>query len=228
MASVARSTHVLVVDDEPMVREVLTRYLTREGFTVSAAGDGHQALEMIRGNVPDVILLDLMLPRLSGLDVLRTVRMDGDVPVIILSAKASEQERIQGLQLGADDYVVKPYSPGEVVARVHAVLRRTSPAGGRLAFDELEIDPARREVMRDGRVVHTTRKEFELLHMLASNPGQVFSRPQLLESVWGYVWTGATDTVTVHVRRLRAKIEPDPSQPRRLITVHGVGYRFDP
>ena len=228
MASAAQALRVLVVDDEPMVREVLTRYLTREGFTVSGAGDGHQALEAIRGEPPDVILLDLMLPRLSGLDVLRTVRMDGDLPVIILSAKATEQERIQGLQLGADDYVVKPYSPGEVVARVHAVLRRTAPAGGRLTFDGLEIDPARREVTRDGEVVHTTRKEFELLHLLASNPGQVFSRPQLLETVWGYVWTGATDTVTVHVRRLRAKIEPDPSQPQRLITVHGVGYRFDP
>lgn len=228
MASAAHASRVLVVDDEPMVRDVLTRYLTREGFTVSAAADGHEALEMIRRDAPDVILLDLMLPRLSGLDVLRTVRMDGDVPVIILSAKASEHERIQGLQLGADDYVVKPYSPGEVVARVHAVLRRSSPADGRLAFDELEIDPARREVVRAGRVVHTTRKEFELLHMLASNPGQVFSRPQLLESVWGYMWTGATDTVTVHVRRLRAKIELDPSKPRRLVTVHGVGYRFDP
>jgi two-component system response regulator ResD len=228
MASAAQAVRVLVVDDEPMVRDVLTRYLTREGFAVTGAADGYRALEAIRDGSPDVILLDLMLPRLSGLDVLRTVRMDGNVPVIILSAKASEQERIQGLQLGADDYVVKPYSPGEVVARVHAVLRRTAPADGRLTFGELEIDPARREVVRDGEVVHTTRKEFELLHLLASNPGQVFSRPQLLESVWGYVWTGATDTVTVHVRRLRAKIELDPSQPRRLITVHGVGYRFDP
>ncbi len=228
MASAAQAVRVLVVDDEPMVRDVLTRYLSREGFHVTGAADGHQALEAIRDGAPDVILLDLMLPRLSGLDVLRTLRMEGNVPVIILSAKATEQERIQGLQLGADDYVVKPYSPGEVVARVHAVLRRTSPADGRLAFDELEIDPARREVVRNGEVVHTTRKEFELLHLLASNPGQVFSRPQLLESVWGYVWTGATDTVTVHVRRLRAKIELDPSQPRRLITVHGVGYRFDP
>ena len=228
MASAAQSVRVLVVDDEPMVRDVLTRYLIREGFQVTGAADGHQALEAIRDGSPHVILLDLMLPRLSGLDVLRTVRKDGNVPVIILSAKASEQERIQGLQLGADDYVVKPYSPGEVVARVHAVLRRTAPAGGRLAFDGLEIDPARREVVRAGEVVHTTRKEFELLHLLASNPGQVFSRPQLLESVWGYVWTGATDTVTVHVRRLRAKIEIDPSRPRRLITVHGVGYRFDP
>jgi len=219
---------VLVVDDEPMVRDVLSRYLTREGFAVSAAADGHEALEMIRSDAPDVILLDLMLPRLSGLDVLRTVRMDGDLPIIILSAKATEQERIQGLQLGADDYVVKPYSPGEVVARVHAVLRRTAPSGGRLTFDGLEIDPARREVTRDGEVVHTTRKEFELLHLLVRHPGQVFSRRQLLERVWEDSWAGATDTVTVHIRRLRAKVELEPSAPRHLVTVHGVGYRFDP
>ena len=221
------ATRVLVVDDEPVVRDVLTRYLRREGFEVTGAADGHEALTAIRHEQPDVILLDLMLPRLSGLEVLRTVRLDGDVPVIILSAKSSEQERIQGLQLGADDYVVKPYSPGEVVARVHAVLRRTLPASGRLVFGELEIDPARREVLRGGQPVHTTRKEFELLHLLASHAGQVFSREQLLESVWGYVWTGATDTVTVHVRRLRAKIERDPSNPVLLVTIHGVGYRFD-
>jgi DNA-binding response OmpR family regulator len=221
------ATRVLVVDDEPVVRDVLTRYLRREGFEVTGAADGHEALTAIRHEQPDVILLDLMLPRLSGLEVLRTVRLDGDVPVIILSAKSSEQERIQGLQLGADDYVVKPYSPGEVVARVHAVLRRTLPANGRLVFGELEIDPTRREVLRDGEAVHTTRKEFELLHLLASHAGQVFSREQLLESVWGYVWTGATDTVTVHVRRLRAKIERDPSNPVLLVTIHGVGYRFD-
>ncbi len=223
----APAPRVLVVDDEPVARDVLARYLRREGFEVSGAADGHEALTAIRAEQPDVILLDLMLPRLSGLEVLRTVRLDGDVPVIILSAKSSEQERIQGLQLGADDYVVKPYSPSEVVARVHAVLRRTLPASGRLVFGELEIDPARREVLRDGEPVHTTRKEFELLHLLASHPGQVFSREQLLESVWGYVWTGATDTVTVHVRRLRAKIERDPSSPVLLVTIHGVGYRFD-
>ncbi len=227
MALLQPAHRVLVVDDEPVVCDVLSRYLSREGFEVTSAGDGHEALRAIERTSPDVILLDLMLPRLSGLDVLRAVRLDGDVPVIILSAKASENERIQGLQLGADDYVVKPYSPGEVVARVHAVLRRTAGSGSRLVFDELEIDPARREVLRDGTAIHTTRKEFELLHLLASHPGQVFTRPQLLESVWGYVWTGATDTVTVHVRRLRAKIEHDPSRPQRLVTVHGVGYRFD-
>jgi two-component system, OmpR family, response regulator ResD len=219
---------VLVVDDEPVVRDVLTRYLTHEGFEVDAAADGHAALSAIEARAPSVIVLDLMLPKLSGIELLRLVRLESTVPVIILSAKVSERERIAGLELGADDYVTKPYSPGEVVARVRAVLRR---AGGEaqapLEFGELAIDPARREVTRAGTVVHTTRKEFDLLLMLASNPGRVFTRGELVESVWGYVWTGDTETVTVHVRRLRAKIEDDPSQPRRLVTVHGVGYRFE-
>ena len=219
---------VLVVDDEPVVRDVLTRYLTHEGFEVDAAADGHAALCAIEARAPSVIVLDLMLPRLSGLELLRLVRLESTVPVIILSAKVSERERIAGLELGADDYVTKPYSPGEVVARVRAVLRRTSGGSAApLEFDELAIDPVRREVTRAGEVVHTTRKEFDLLFMLASNPGRVFTRAELVESVWGYVWTGDTETVTVHVRRLRAKIEADPSRPRRLVTVHGVGYRFE-
>jgi DNA-binding response OmpR family regulator len=219
---------VLVVDDEPVVRDVLTRYLTHEGFEVDAAADGHAALCAIEARAPSVIVLDLMLPRLSGLELLRLVRLESTVPVIILSAKVSERERIAGLELGADDYVTKPYSPGEVVARVRAVLRRTGGGSAApLEFGELAIDPVRREVRRAGEVVHTTRKEFDLLFMLASNPGRVFTRAELVESVWGYVWTGDTETVTVHVRRLRAKIEADPSQPRRLVTVHGVGYRFE-
>jgi DNA-binding response OmpR family regulator len=219
---------VLVVDDEPVVRDVLTRYLTHEGFEVDAAADGHAALCAIEARAPSVIVLDLMLPRLSGLELLRLVRLESTVPVIILSAKVSERERIAGLELGADDYVTKPYSPGEVVARVRAVLRRTGGEGAvPLEFGELAIDPVRREVTRAGEVVHTTRKEFDLIFMLASNPGRVFTRAELVESVWGYVWTGDTETVTVHVRRLRAKIEDDPSRPRRLVTVHGVGYRFE-
>ena len=175
-----------------------------------------------------MIVLDLMLPRISGLELLRLVRLESQVPVIILSARVSERERIAGLELGADDYVTKPYSPGEVVARVRAVLRRSGAGGDApLVFGDLSIDPARREVTRAGDVVHTTRKEFDLLLLLASSPGRVFTRSELVESVWGYVWTGDTETVTVHVRRLRAKIEADPSRPRRLVTVHGVGYRFD-
>ena len=224
----ASPPRVLVVDDEPIVRDVLTRYLTHEGFEVAAAADGHEALRAIEEGSPNVIVLDLMLPKLSGLELLRLVRLESTVPVIILSAKVSERDRIAGLELGADDYVVKPYSPGEVVARVRAVLRRAGPDGrSRLEFDALTIDPVRREVTHAGEVVHTTRKEFELLHLLASHPGRVFTRSELVESVWGYVWSGDTETVTVHIRRLRAKIETDPSSPRRLVTVHGVGYRFD-
>jgi two-component system, OmpR family, response regulator ResD len=224
----ASPPRVLVVDDEPIVRDVLTRYLAHEGFEVDSAADGHAALRAIEGRPPNVIVLDLMLPKLSGLELLRLVRLESSVPVIILSAKVSERDRIAGLELGADDYVVKPYSPGEVVARVRAVLRRAGPDGrARLEFGELAVDPVRREVTRDGEVVHTTRKEFELLHLLASHPGRVFTRSELVESVWGYVWSGDTETVTVHIRRLRAKIEADPSAPRRLVTVHGVGYRFE-
>jgi DNA-binding response OmpR family regulator len=221
---------ILVVDDEPVVRDVLSRYLTREGFAVSEAADGEQALAAIRRDGPHAVVLDLMLPRLSGLDVLKLARMETDVPVIILSARASEGERVDGLRLGADDYIVKPYSPREVVERVRAVLRRAArrQCARRVEYDGLVVDGERREVLRGGRVVHTTRKEFGLLHLLACNPGRAFTRSALLEDVWGYAWTGASDTVTVHVRRLRSKIEADPARPRHLVTVHGVGYRFDP
>jgi DNA-binding response OmpR family regulator len=221
--------NVLVVDDEPVVRDVLSRYLSREGYAVSQAADGEEALMSIRSAAPSVVVLDLMLPRLSGLDVLKLVRMESDLPVIILSARASEEERIAGLKHGADDYIVKPYSPREVVERVRAVLRRADghhPAR-RVECGELVIDGERREVLRGGESVHTTRKEFELLHVLACNPGRTFSRTTLLEQVWGYAWAGPTDTVTVHVRRLRTKIEADPSDPRHLVTVYGVGYRFE-
>ncbi len=229
MASTAAPPRVLVVDDEPVVRDVLTRYLAHEGFEVHAAADGHAALTAIEAQPPSVIVLDLMLPKLSGLELLRLVRLESSVPVIILSAKVSERERIAGLELGADDYVTKPYSPREVVARVRAVLRRgAGEPRAPLEFDDLVIDPVRREVSRAGEVVRTTRKEFDLLLCLASTPGRVYTRAELVESVWGYVWSGDTETVTVHVRRLRAKIEADPSKPRRLVTVHGVGYRFEP
>jgi DNA-binding response OmpR family regulator len=230
MAVSAASGNVLVVDDEPIVRDVLGRYLAREGFTVLEAADGEQALAVIRGDAPQAVVLDLMLPKLSGLDVLKLVRLESDVPIIILSARASEHERISGLQLGADDYVVKPYSPREVVERVRAVLRRSAgqPGAQRVEHGDLVVDGDRREVTLAGRIVHTTRREFEVLHLLASNPGRTFSRQELLEQLWGYTWTGPTDTVTVHVRRLRSKIESEPSRPRHLVTVHGVGYRFDP
>lgn len=221
---------VLVVDDEPVVRDVLGRYLAREGFAVREAEDGESALAAIRSDAPQVVVLDLMLPRLSGLDVLKLVRLESDLPVIILSARVSEEERVAGLRLGADDYIVKPYSPREVVERVRAVLRRADGNGARrrIVAGDLVIDGERRVVTRGGDAAHTTRREFELLYLLASTPGRTYSRASLLEEVWGYEWTGPTDTVTVHVRRLRQKIEADPSDPRHLVTVYGVGYRFEP
>jgi len=222
--------NVLLVDDEPVVRDVLGRYFTREGFSVTEAADGEDALAAIRAHPPHAVVLDLMLPRLSGLDVLKLLRIETDVPVVILSARASEDERIAGLRLGADDYVVKPYSPQEVVERVRAVLRRSAGRGRPrvVSHGRIVIDGERRELRSGGVPVHTTRKEFDLLHLLASDSGRAFSRAELLEEVWGYGWPGPGDTVTVHVRRIREKIEPDPSRPRHLVTVRGVGYRFDP
>jgi DNA-binding response OmpR family regulator len=231
MQGAAAAGSVLVVDDEPVVRDVLGRYFAREGFSVLEAADGEDALAAIREHRPDAVVLDLMLPRLSGLDVLKLVRLETDVPVVILSARASEDERIAGLRLGADDYVVKPYAPREVVERVRAVLRRTTgsrAASSSVEFGDVVVDGERRELRRADEVVHTTRKEFELLHLLACNPGRTFPRSALLEEVWGYSWAGPGDTVTVHMRRIREKVEPSPSQPRHLITVRGVGYRFDP
>jgi DNA-binding response OmpR family regulator len=228
--STAHAANVLVVDDEPVVRDVLGRYLTREGFAVQEAEDGESALAAIRSDAPQVVVLDLMLPRLSGLDVLKLVRLESDLPVIILSARVSEEERVAGLRLGADDYIVKPYSPREVVERVRAVLRRAEGHTSRrlVVAGDLVIDGERRQVTRAGESAHTTRREFELLYLLASNPGRTYTRAALVEEVWGYAWTGPTDTVTVHVRRLRRKIEVDPSHPRHLVTVYGVGYRFEP
>jgi DNA-binding response OmpR family regulator len=231
--------HVLVVDDDPIVRDVLSRYLTREGFAVRAAGDGVAALDAFDEARPDIVLLDLMLPRLDGLEVFRRMRGAGrPVPVIMVSAKGEETDRLIGLELGADDYVTKPFSPKEVVARVRAVLRRIGepavraevPEPARLEFDrgELVIDATSREVLRQGRPVRLTRKEFDVLHHMAAQAGVVFDRMTLLEEVWDFAWDGDPSTVTVHVRRLREKIEDDPSSPRHLVTVWGVGYRFDP
>jgi DNA-binding response OmpR family regulator len=227
---------VLVVDDEPIVREVLSRYLAREGFEVEAAEDGERALSAVERARPDVVILDLMLPRLDGLEVFRRMResMPSSFPaVIMLTAKGEETDRIVGLELGADDYVTKPFSPREMVARVRAVLRRTTGPAAEgpappMRFRDLEIDSERRVVRVRGETVHLTRKEFELLHLLASNPGVVFTRLHLLEQVWDFAWEGDSSTVTVHIRRLREKIEADPSRPRHLVTVWGVGYRFEP
>jgi len=228
----APPSRVLVVDDEPMVREVLARYLEKEGFEVQTAEDGESALAAFEASPPDLVLLDLMLPRIDGLEVFRRMRERTRSPVIMLTAKGEETDRVVGLELGADDYVTKPFSPREVVARVRAVLRRTAGQAQAtpdvVTFGNLTIDGPRREVRRGDGPVHLTRKEFDLLSLLASNPGRTFTRAELLDEVWDFAWDGDTATVTVHIRRLREKIEEDPSNPAHLVTVWGVGYRFEP
>lgn len=220
----------MVVDDEPMVREVLARYLEREGFTVDVAEDGEAALVSFAASRPDLVLLDLMLPRVDGLEVFRRMRAGASTAVIMLTARGEETDRVVGLELGADDYVTKPFSPREVVARVRAVLRRSATGADEdiIVAGDLELDGSRREARRGGELIRLTRKEFDLLFLLASHRRRVFSRAELVEQVWDFAWVGDTATVTVHVRRLREKIEDDPSEPRHLITVWGVGYRFDP
>jgi two-component system response regulator ResD len=222
---------VLIVDDEPNIREVVGLYLRRDGHNVVSAADGEEALEVFRENEPDLVVLDLMLPKISGLELCRRMRADRRVPLIMLTARGEEEERIVGLSLGADDYVVKPFSPRELVARVAAVLRRVEESSGDvdqkvLSFDGLRIDPNTREILVRGKPATLTAREFDLLHHLASSPGRVYTRDQLMELVWGYTFSADTSTVTVHVRRLREKVEPDPARPRYLQTVWGVGYKF--
>jgi DNA-binding response OmpR family regulator len=223
---------VLVVDDEPNIREVVGLYLRRDGHAVVLAGDGDEALRLYQQAQPDLVVLDLMLPGLSGLEVCRRLQASRRVPLIMLTAKGEEEDRIVGLGVGADDYVVKPFSPRELAARVEAVLRRVnetqtvSEVEKVLVFDELEIDPNTREVTVRGEPVVLTAREFDLLYHLACQPKRVFTRDQLMEAVWGYTFAAETSTVTVHIRRLREKIEADPTQPRYLQTVWGVGYRF--
>ena len=225
---------VLVVDDEPVVCDVLTRYLEREGFEVDIAADGDDALARFEATHPDLVVLDLMLPRRDGFEVFREIRRRSASPVIMLTARGEVTDRVVGLETGADDYISKPFSPSEVAARVRAVLRRSRQTGGGkreaalLRFGDLEIKPLKREVRVGGSPVQLTPKEFEVLHFLASHAGVVFSRYQLLDELWDVAFGGDPSTVTVHVRRLREKVERDPSSPRHLITVWGAGYRFDP
>ncbi len=222
---------ILVVDDEPMVREVLVSYLERDGYAVDEAADGQGALELAKTTKPDLILLDVMLPELDGFAVLTRIRQDSSVPVILLTARSEEPDRIVGLELGADDYVVKPFSPREVVARVRSVLRRThsSPIEDRLEFDGLVVDGSSREVRVLGEPVELTPMEFDLLAYLAASPRTARSRSNLLENVWdSSPEYQDPSTVTVHVARLRQKIEKDPDAPRWVTTVRGVGYRFEP
>jgi DNA-binding response OmpR family regulator len=224
---------VLVVDDEPTIAEVVARYLERAGYRTRIAADGVQAVQDAASDRPDLVVLDLMLPGIDGLEVMRRLReQDRErIAVILLTAKGEEADRVIGLRLGADDYVVKPFSPAELVARVDAVLRRidTSPAQEEsIESDGLKIDPTARRVYVRDEEVQLTQREFDVLLFLARHPGQVFSRNQLMDAVWQYSFYTDTSTVTVHIRRLRAKIEADPRQPRHIQTVWGVGYRFQP
>jgi two-component system response regulator ResD len=222
---------VLVVDDEPTLREVVVRYLEREGYHALEAGDGEHAEALMRSEHPDLVILDLMLPGTDGLELCRRIRARSSLPVIMLTARGEETDRIVGLELGADDYVTKPFSPRELVARVRTVLRRAAQLSEPLEvvqYADLVLDSASREVRKGGRNVKLTAKEFDLLWFLATHPRRVFSREHLMASVWGYHAAFDTGTVTVHIRRRRAKIEDDAARPRHIETVWGVGYRFSP
>ncbi len=224
---------ILVVEDEPMVAEVVERYLRRDGHEVRIVGDGREALDAFEAFDPALLVLDVMLPGLDGLEICRRVRARSQAPIIMLTARGDEQDKLAGLELGADDYVTKPFSPRELAARVAAVLRRVgrepaAPGDETLRFDELEIDGRRRSVDRAGEPINLTAREFDLLLFLARHPGQVFTRDQLMDAVWDRTFEGEPSTVTVHMRRLRAKLETDASRPRHLKTVWGVGYKFEP
>ncbi|MGH2522156.1 MAG: response regulator [Anaerolineales bacterium] len=230
---------ILVVDDEDTIRDVIRRYLERDGFAVREAADGYAALDSIRDEPPDLIVLDLMLPGVDGLTLtrqLRTLKGSGAderwrIPIIMLTARGETSDRIRGLDLGADDYLAKPFSPQELVSRVKAVLRRSgetsTPSDQALEFEGLRLDPTARTLTLAGQPAALTAKEFDLLWFFARHPRQVFTRTQLLDHVWGHEFYGDPSTVTVHIRRLREKIERDPSQPRYLLTVWGVGYKFE-
>ena len=223
----------LVVDDDRTVRDVVTRYLDRAGYRVDVAGDGEQALSAVASRAPDIVILDLMLPRLSGLEVCRRLRSQSvGVPIVMLTALGEEEDRVLGLELGADDYVTKPFSPRELVLRVASVLRRFRELPARdlgvepVLDGELRVDIPGRRASLAGKELALTVREFDLLAFLVRRPGQVFTRAELLERVWGWDF-GDQSTVTVHVRRLREKIEDDPTKPTRIATVWGVGYRYD-
>ena len=224
---------ILIVEDEVTVAEVVARYLARDGYTVRRVADGADALPVARDFRPDLVILDIMLPHRSGMEICRELRAQGNTPIIMLTARDEETDKILGLGLGADDYVTKPFSPRELVARVKAVLRRaagpSSVEAGRdvIRAGDVEIDMATRRVTRGGVAVDLTAKEFDLLAHLAAHPGRVYTREHLLRAVWGYDYFGDDSTVTVHVRRLREKLEPDPARPRYVTTVWGVGYRFE-
>jgi DNA-binding response OmpR family regulator len=224
---------ILIVEDEPSIAEVVALYLQRAGYQTRRASDGRIAMSLVEEQIPELAIIDIMLPEIDGLSLTRWLRDRSNLPIILLTARREEVDRITGLEMGADDYVVKPFSPQELVSRVRAVLRRTgreqSEADSEhlLKFENLSIDPRSRTVTRAGKEIMLTAKEFDMLYLLASHPRQVYTRDQLLERIWGgseYIDPG---TVTVHVRRLREKIEADPSSPSRILTVWGVGYKFE-
>ena len=219
---------ILVVEDEDNIREVIGRYLEREGFIVREAADGYAALDAISEREPDLIVMDLMLPGIDGLTLTRQVQQQSGTPIIILTARGDTSDRIRGLDWGADDYLPKPFSPRELVSRIHAVLRRVGEATiSEIAFGEVAMAHGSRQVEVSGQSVSLTAREFDLLWFMAGHPNQVFSRESLLDNVWGLDFSGDPSTVTVHMRHLREKVEQDPSAPRHLVTVWGVGYRFD-
>jgi len=225
---------ILVVEDEASIAEVVSLYLKRAGYSVQIAPDGKQAMTIFEKQMPDFVIMDLMLPEVDGLSLTRWLRDRSDVPIIMLTARRGEIDRIAGLEMGADDYVVKPFSPQELVSRVRAVMRRLGREQAEaepernIIFDELSIDPRSRVVLLRDLPIELTLKEFDMLYLLARHPKQVFTREQLLERVWGGAQYIDPGTVTVHVRRLREKIEADPSHPVHLVTVWGVGYKFEP
>jgi DNA-binding response OmpR family regulator len=224
---------IAIVEDEPNINEVVSLYLKRAGYRVVSYADGLLALDALTRQVPDLVILDVMLPGMDGFTLTRRLRDHSAVPIILLTSRREETDRIAGLELGADDYVVKPFSPGELVSRVRAILRRvpssqSSSSASRLGFTDMEINPQTRLVVLSGQEIELTAKEFDLLYYLAQHPRQVFSRVQLLERIWGLSDYIDPSTVTVHIRRLREKIEKDPAAPLHLVTVWGVGYKFEP
>lgn len=229
--SVGSGHRILVVEDEPLIAEIVERYLRRDGHAVEVVGDGEEALRSIEARRPSLMVLDLMLPGVDGIEVCRRVRERSQLPIIILSARSGEVDKLRGLSTGADDYVTKPFSPRELAARVAAVLRRTGDTtlGEReLQAGTLRLDPVGRQALSGDRPINLTAREFSLLFYLASHPGRAFSRAELLDAIWDESFSGGDSTVTVHMRRLRAKVEVDPSRPRYLRTVWGVGYKFEP
>ncbi len=228
-----KSIQIMLVEDEPSIAEVVSLYFNRAGFQVQTFGDGALALKQLQQQLPDLVVLDIMVPQINGFEITRWLRDRSDVPIIMLTARRSEADRIAGLEMGADDYVVKPFSPQELVSRVRAVLRRTQSSASAetqqtLTYENLSINPQTRLVRVVGKEISLTAKEYELLWHLARHPRQVFTRDQLLENIWGMAEYIDPGTVTVHIRRLREKIEPDCGKPRYIQTVWGVGYKFAP